>query len=130
VTSWQRDEWVEARAAAILADGRTAQAYAAHFEAQMDRGPARKLLALLWSGLRMCCRSGVAWVAVILVPCGLLGYTAASVHLRPPAPGQMVTVTAPPGPPAVLGTGPGSVSFTVTGFSRGADRDTTVRSAY
>lgn len=55
VTGGQRDELVEARADAILAGVQTAAAYAEHFEAQMDRGPARKLLS---SVLRMFRRPG------------------------------------------------------------------------
>jgi hypothetical protein len=55
VTGGQRDELVEARADAILAGVQTAAAYAEHFEAQMDRDPARKLLP---SVLRMFRRPG------------------------------------------------------------------------
>lgn len=55
VTGGQHDELVEARADAILAGVQTAVAYAEHFEAQMDRGPARKLLS---SVLRMFRRPG------------------------------------------------------------------------
>lgn len=79
VTGGQRDELVEPRADAILASAQTAAAYAEHFEAQMDRGPARKLLSCV---LRIFRRPGVL-LAVILVTCGLLGYAAATVHQAP-----------------------------------------------
>ena len=58
VTGGQRDELVEARADAILAGVQTAAAHAEHFEAQIDRGPARKLLS---SVLRMFRRPGSCW---------------------------------------------------------------------
>ena len=95
VTGGQRDELVEARADAILAGVQTAAAYAEHFEAQIDRGPARKLLS---SVLRMFRRPGVL-LAVILVTCGLLGYAAATVHLAPVVPAGAGQLTALPGPP-------------------------------
>jgi hypothetical protein len=77
-----------------LAGVQTAAAYAEHFEAEMDRGPARKLLS---SVLRMFRRPGVL-LAVILVTCGLLGYAAATVHLAPVVPAGAGQLTAP-GPP-------------------------------
>jgi hypothetical protein len=78
-----------------LAGVQTAAAYAEHFEAEMDRGPARKLLS---SVLRMFRRPGVL-LAVILVTCGLLGYAAATVHLAPVVPAGAGQLTALPGPP-------------------------------
>ena len=45
MTGGQRDELVAARADAILAGVHTVEAYAEHFDAQMRRGWARKLLA-------------------------------------------------------------------------------------
>jgi hypothetical protein len=94
VTGGQRDELVEARADAILAGVQTAAAYAEHFEAQLDRGPARKLLS---SVLRMFRRLGV-FLTVILVTCGLLGYAAATVHLAPVVPAGAGQLTVLPGP--------------------------------
>jgi len=37
MSRWQRDVVVEARADAILADARSAEAYAGHFESQLHR---------------------------------------------------------------------------------------------
>ena len=91
----QRDELAEAPADATVAGVQTAAAYAEHFEAQIDRGPARTLLSAV---LRIFRRPGVL-LAVILVTCGLLGYAAATVHLAPVVPAGAGQLTAPPGPP-------------------------------
>jgi hypothetical protein len=73
VTGRPRDELVEARADFILAGAQTAKAFAEHFEAQihggefeaqMNRGKVRKLLA----PLRIFCRKGVILLAVMLAP--------------------------------------------------------------
>ena len=82
MTSGQRDELVAARADAILAGVHTAEAYAEHFKAQMHvgtfkaqmRGKARKLLA----PLRFFRGTGLILLPLILVPCALLGYAAAT----------------------------------------------------
>jgi virginiamycin B lyase len=117
VTGGQRDELVAARADAILAGVHTAQAYAEHFEAQMDRGKVRKLL----SSVRVFRRPGVMLLAVILVPCGLLGYAAAKADRAQvfsgtnelaavnTASGQLVAVTPLPDPPGAVSAADGSV---------------------
>ena len=87
VTNWQRHP--------RMPPWQTAAAYAEHFEAQIDRGPARTLLSAV---LRIFRRPGVL-LAVILVTCGLLGYAAATVHLAPVVPAGAGQLTAPPGPP-------------------------------
>jgi hypothetical protein len=64
VTRWQRDELVEARADAILAGARTAEAYTGHFEDQLR---AARFRAWGWGGLRASLRvllralSGPTW---------------------------------------------------------------------
>jgi YVTN family beta-propeller protein len=117
VTGGQRDELVAARADAILARARTAEAYAEHFEAQMDRGKLRKLL----SSARVFRRPGALLLAVILVPCGLLGYAASKADTAQvlsgtnelaavnTASGQLVAVTPLPDPPGGLSAADGSV---------------------
>jgi hypothetical protein len=44
MTHRRRDELVETRAALVLADELTAEAFAEYFEAQMQRGKVRRLL--------------------------------------------------------------------------------------
>jgi hypothetical protein len=72
VNGWPRDELVEARADAILAGVRTAEAYAEHFEAQMHAGTVEARMRLgkvrkLLAPLRVF-RRGVLLLAVLLAP--------------------------------------------------------------
>jgi YVTN family beta-propeller protein len=128
VTSWQRDELVEARANAILAGVHTVEAYAEHFEAQMHAGTVEAELRrhrarkLLLAPLRVFRRKGVIVLALLLAPIGLLGYAAATTDVAPvmisganglaavsTASGHLVTMTPLPGPPGAVTAADGSV---------------------
>jgi hypothetical protein len=137
VTGGQRDELVEARADFILAGAHTAKAFAEHFEAQlhggefeaqlhsgefearMHRRQVRKLLA----PLRVLRRKGVILLAVMLVPCALLGYAAFTAGPAPvmlsgangvaavnTSSGRLAAVTPLPGPPGAVSAADGSVT--------------------
>jgi streptogramin lyase len=126
VTGGQRDELVAARADAILAGVHSVEAYAEHFEAQMRavsaevriRRKARELLA----PLRIFRRSGAILLALILVPCALLGYAASTARVAPvmfsganelaavsTSSGRLVAVTLLPAPPGAVSAADGSV---------------------
>jgi virginiamycin B lyase len=124
VSRWPRDEVVEARADAILADARTARAYAEHFEAQMRgtvrklRGTVRKLLARM----RVLRHPGVALAAASLIPLAVLGFAVLGPYQAPArlsglngvdalraASGRLVAVSSLPGPPGAVSAADGSV---------------------
>ena len=126
MTGGQRDELVAARADAILAGVHTVEAYAEHFDAQMRavtskarmRRKAHKVLA----PLRIFRRSGAILLALIVVPCALLGYAASTARIAPEmfsganelaavstASGRLVAVTLLPAPPGAVSAADGSV---------------------
>src|SRR5580692_9744483 len=127
VNGWPRDELVEARADAILAGVRTAEAYAEHFEAQMHAGTVEAQMRLgqvrkLLAPLRVFRRKGMIMLALLLAPIGLLGYAAATTDVAPvmvsgangvaavnTASGRLVTMTPLPGAPSAVTPADGSV---------------------
>jgi len=126
VTGGQRDELVAARADAILAGVHTVEAYAEHFEAQMRavafQAQMRRKAHNLLAPLRIFGRSGAILLALILVPCALLGYAASTARIAPvmfsganelaavnTASGRLVAVTLLPAPPGAVSAADGSV---------------------
>jgi len=126
VTGGQRDELVAARADAILAGVHTVAAYAEHFEAQMRavafQAQMRRKAHYLLAPLRIFGRSGAILLALILVPCALLGYAASTARIAPvmfsganelaavnTASGRLVAVTLLPAPPGAVSAADGSV---------------------
>ena len=126
MTGGQRDELVAARADAILAGVHTVEAYAEHFEAQMRTVTAgvrmRRKACELLAPLRIFRRSGAILLALILVPCALLGYAASTARVAPvmfsganelaavsTSSGRVVAVTLLPAPPGAVSAADGSV---------------------
>ena len=126
MTGGQRDELVAARADAILAGVHTVEAYAEHFEAQMRavafQAQMRRKAHYLLAPLRIFGRSGAILLALILVPCALLGYAASTARIAPvmfsganelaavnTASGRLVAVTLLPAPPGAVSAADGSV---------------------